>query len=218
MQLAPNSDLYFGVDIQGLLEEWWRNGGAEEVLSNLDGENLSGYPLGFVTLQQGAPHDWRNPLAYVQHVLTHDPIGDADFYGPAGLFQNVAGKGRFALRERHDSLAAETKPWLLHPGDFPYGGFVLDASAGASGLPGGRKDHRAVLKIMEKLRDLRAEAAAPMVEAVDNRKKGAPGEEQVKYMLTGSDWRITDDGVLVQRRRTTAPVGPGHTHSAAYKD
>jgi hypothetical protein len=210
MHVVPNRTPYFGVVIQDELEKWWGAGGAGEVLSDIDGENLTGYPLGFINLQQGVARNWRAPLTYVQYILTYDLNGDADFFGPAGLFQNVAGKARFALREGVPSLVAETEPWRLHPGDFPYGGFVDDA--GASGLPDGKKDHMAVGKIVAKVRELRAAAAAPYVEAVGNRIKGAPNEPQVKYMLPGTDWTITESGVLVHgqphlRSRFDKPAG-----------
>lgn len=197
MNVVPTGDPFFGVDIQSELYKWWLNGGAASVLSNIDGEDLTGYPLGFVMLQQGAQVDWRAPLTSVQYVLTYNPTNDADFAGPAGLFQNVAGKARFALREGCDSLVAETEPWRLHPGDFPYGGFLFGDRAGASGLPGGKKDHLAVVQIVDKIRELRAAAAAPYVTAVGKRTKGARDEHVVKYMLAGTGFRVDDDGVLV---------------------
>jgi hypothetical protein len=178
--------LYFGVDIQAQLAEWW----FAEKLPELRQRFGADKDLYFAQLDPATAelYDTVEPLEETLYELVSrqgeiEPGTDDYelFYGPTGLRANVVGKMRFVLRTKLNSAVAEFRPDLLESGDFPFegAGAHLGYWGGVSGLKK-EDDWTVFCEIVEKVRELRATAALVAVAACKNRKPDAGPE--VKYL------------------------------------
>lgn len=178
--------LYFGVDIQAQLSEWWFGQKLPELRRRF-GNNINLYfalldPTSIDMYDPGSPlEEMLYELASHEGELAPDDDAYDLFYGPTGLRANVGGKLRFVMRTGRDSDVAETRPDLLEPGDFPFegAGTYYEYRGGVSGLK--KEDDGMVFReIVEKVIELRAAAAQVAVDACKGR---APGDgPTVKYL------------------------------------
>ncbi len=128
--------------------------------------------------------DWTNPLAHVLHQVS---IGSPERVRE--LVRNIGGKLHFVLRENEDSVVAESRHDLLEPGDFPFqgAGTYRGYTGGVSGLLS-ESDWWLFCRLVDKLIELRAEAAKPAVMACKNRPKG----NDTKKFLPNDDYVSAD--------------------------
>jgi hypothetical protein len=154
--------LYFGVDIDAAMQEWWQ-----------------GYTVGFhrefgeeaaILVQV---FDSRQPNLYtvgcaplVRYDFRTGPF-NTHFIGQEGLQENIERKFYAIQRLGERSLIFEERPDLLEPGDFPYdgAGIYRNYPGGASGLPTGALDWRVFADVVDVLIEMRSAAAARAVNA-----------------------------------------------------
>lgn len=175
---STNAGMYFGHDLQAALLTWWREELVPEVRASRMEQN---FDLAAVVLEQTGFHTWTDPLADVLHHLTLGDPEDDRYAGGGGLYRNIAGKLRFALRTGMPSSYARECLHLLLSGDFPYKGAVNHRGfwVAVSGLSED-EDEQVGVRLADKLVDLRTPLAKAAIKASKNRTPATPFD--VKYL------------------------------------
>lgn len=159
MTQDTDTRLYFGVDVNAQMQEWW----AQEYLPDFK-KKYGDYPIYVPVLDPEAalPHFWPSPFDYL--LLTLVDGTNEKLYGPEGLRANVAGKLAPVLRcglKRSGLIAEPEYIHLLAPGDFPHDGAGEHRGykGGASGLPHGTDDFKVFTDVIDQLIVFRTAAA-----------------------------------------------------------
>lgn len=109
-----------GINVLELFTTWFHGSYAEKFFKKYGADAHMSLVILDNDGQARLSANWNTPLKYAIITLS---LGDPKLAeGAVGTIKNVEGKLKFFCRTGLDSVEAETRPYLVRPGDFPYEG------------------------------------------------------------------------------------------------